>query len=139
MIAAGVAGPIEMMDNLAIQARKRGACELSELRRAAVVELDVVAEVAALIRMWMKFAETIKLGRFASRNRMRSARWCGREGKRRSQRWADFADYIVQDGVIPRTELPNVMREIGQLSRELDCGGECVPRRRWEFASVGFV
>src|SRR5256885_3405224 len=27
-------------------------------------------------------------------------------------------NYIVQDGVIPRTELPNVMREIGRLSKE---------------------
>jgi glycolate oxidase len=27
-------------------------------------------------------------------------------------------NYIVQDGVIPRTELPNVMREIGRLSTE---------------------
>jgi glycolate oxidase len=27
-------------------------------------------------------------------------------------------NYIVQDGVIPRTELPNVMREIVRLSRE---------------------
>ena len=49
-------------------------------------------------------------------------------------------DYYVQDGVIPRTRLPEVLREIEQLGEKAWLsGGECVPCGGWKFASVDFV
>ena len=49
-------------------------------------------------------------------------------------------DYIVQDGVIPRTALPEVLRRIGELSGAArHPGGERLPRRRRQPAPAGAV
>ena len=47
-------------------------------------------------------------------------------------------NYIVQDGVIPRTALPGIMSEIERLGVEAGISsGQCVSRRRWQPASIG--
>jgi glycolate oxidase len=112
---------IEMMDNLAIQAAEAAVhANYPNCGALLLVELDgPAAEVAALIAHVDEICRANRAWeiRVAQSDAERALVWKGRK--------AAFAamgrispNYIVQDGVIPRTELPNVMREIGQLSRE---------------------
>ena len=121
IIAAGVVpAAVEMMDALAIEAAEAAvACGYPAGAGAVlIVELDGPAtEVAA------QFAEVRRLCedngafeiRIAADDVERALFWKGRKSA--------FAavgrispDYIVQDGVIPRTALPEVLRRIGEVS-----------------------
>jgi len=122
MIAAGMLpSAIEMMDRLSIQASEAAVHANYPMCGALLlVELDgPVAEVAALMADVNKIcrehaAEEIRV---AQSDTERALIWKGRK--------AAFAamgrispNYIVQDGVIPRTALPRVMSEIDQLSQQ---------------------
>src|SRR6201999_43386 len=121
IIAAGVVpAAIEMMDALAIEAAEAAvACGYPAGAGAGViVELDgPAAEVDA------QFEQVSELCRengafeirIAADDAQRALFWKGRKSA--------FAavgrispDYIVQDGVIPRTALPEVLRKIAELS-----------------------
>jgi glycolate oxidase len=123
IIAAGVVpAAVEMMDALAIEAAEAAvACGYPAGAGAVlIVELDgPAAEVGA------QFDEVVALCRQAGAFEIRIAAddveralfWKGRKSA--------FAavgrispDYIVQDGVIPRTALPEVLRRIGAVSAE---------------------
>ncbi|NUT33939.1 MAG: FAD-binding protein [Hamadaea sp.] len=123
IIAAGVVpAAIEMMDALAIEAAEAAVhCGYPPGAGAVlIVELDgPQAEVAT------QFAECERLCRDSGAFELRIAAdpaeralfWKGRKSA--------FAavgrispDYIVQDGVIPRTALPEVLRRIADLSAE---------------------
>jgi glycolate oxidase len=122
IIAAGMLpAAIEMMDNLAIQAAEAAVhANYPNCGGLLLVELDgPVAEVETL----MTHVNEICLSSGASEIRLaqsdaeRALVWKGRK--------AAFAamgrispNYIVQDGVIPRTSLPQVMSEIVRLSQE---------------------
>jgi len=122
IIAAGMLpAAIEMMDNLAIQAAEAAVhANYPDCGGLLLVELDgPTAEVEAL----MEEVDAIsrKNGaweiRLAQTEAERAVVWKGRK--------AAFAamgrispNYIVQDGVIPRTALPRVMDEIARLSKE---------------------
>ncbi|HEY6265257.1 MAG TPA: FAD-linked oxidase C-terminal domain-containing protein [Candidatus Acidoferrum sp.] len=122
IIAAGMLpAAIEMMDNLAIQAAEAAVhANYPDCGGLLLVELDgPLAEVETL----MTHVNEICLSNGASEIRLaqsdveRALVWKGRK--------AAFAamgrispNYIVQDGVIPRTSLPQVMREIVRLSQE---------------------
>jgi glycolate oxidase len=122
IIAAGMLpAAIEMMDRLAIQAAEAAVHpNYPDCGGLLLVELDGPAtEVDAL----MKNVEQLcrKNGaweiRLAQTDHERMLVWKGRK--------AAFAamgrispNYIVQDGVIPRTALPRVMNEIARLSEE---------------------
>src|SRR6202163_4862074 len=122
IIAAGMLpAAMEMMDNLAIQAAEAAVhANYPNCGGLLLVELDgPVAEVEAL----MSYVNEICRSNGASEIRLaqsdaeRALVWKGRK--------AAFAamgrispNYIVQDGVIPRTALPRVMSEIGRLSAE---------------------
>ena len=122
IIAAGMLpAAIEMMDNLAIQAAEAAVhANYPNCGALLLVELDgPVAEVEALMQSVEAICE--KNGaweiRVAQSDAERALVWKGRK--------AAFAamgrispNYIVQDGVIPRTALPQVMSEITRLSRE---------------------
>jgi len=112
---------IEMMDNLAIQAAEAAVhANYPNCGALLLVELDgPFAEVESL----MKHVDAICREHGASEIRVaqseteRALVWKGRK--------AAFAamgrispNYIVQDGVIPRTALPQVMSEIDRLSKE---------------------
>jgi glycolate oxidase len=121
IIAAGVVpAAIEMMDALAIEAAEEavhcdypagaGAVLVVELDGAAVEVEHEYGEVERLCRQ----AGAFEL-RVASDPAERALIWKGRKSA--------FAavgrispDYIVQDGVIPRTALPEVLRAIAELS-----------------------
>jgi glycolate oxidase len=123
IIAAGVVpAAIEMMDALAIEAAEAAVrCGYPAGAGAVlIVELDgPSAEVAA------QFDEVTALcdangafeTRIAADDAERALIWRGRKSA--------FAavgrispDYIVQDGVIPRTALPEVLRRIGEVAAE---------------------
>ncbi|HEX6289085.1 MAG TPA: FAD-linked oxidase C-terminal domain-containing protein [Herpetosiphonaceae bacterium] len=120
IIAAGILpAAIEMMDALSIQAAEAAVhAGYPQCDALLLVELDGPAAEVALS---MERVTEICRGcgaweiRLAQSEAERMVVWKGRK--------AAFAamgrvapDYIVQDGVIPRTALPRVLREIRQLS-----------------------
>jgi glycolate oxidase len=124
IIAAGVLpAAIEMMDNLAIQAAEAAVhANYPNCGGLLLVELDgPVAEVEALMARVKEICTSCSAWeiRLAQSEEERAVVWKGRK--------AAFAavgrispNYIVQDGVVPRTALPQVMSEIARLSAE--CG-----------------
>ena len=122
IIAAGVVpAAVEMMDALAIEAAEAAvACGYPAGAGAVlIVELDGPAtEVAAQFDQVTALCEghgAFEL-RIAADPAERALFWKGRKSA--------FAavgrispDYIVQDGVIPRTALPEVLHRIGEVSR----------------------
>jgi glycolate oxidase len=122
IIAAGIIpAAIEMMDTLAIEAAEAAVhCGYPAGARAVlIVELDGPAEeVEHLVPIVEQLCRDHGAGeiRIAQDADERGLIWKGRKSA--------FAavgrispDYIVQDGVIPRTALPEVLREIDELSR----------------------
>ena len=122
IIAAGMLpAAIEMMDNLAIQAAEAAVrANYPDCGGLLLVELDgPLAEVEALLKQVAQICRSSGAWeiRVAESEAERALVWKGRK--------AAFAavgrispNYIVQDGVIPRTALPRVMDEIARLSRE---------------------
>ncbi len=123
IVAAGlVPAAIEMMDALAISAVEAAVrCEYPAGAGAVlIVELDgpraEVEEGIAEVRRVCEEEGAFEI-RFAADNTERAAIWRGRK--------AAFAamgrlspSYIVQDGVVPRSSLGDVLHEIGALSEE---------------------
>jgi glycolate oxidase len=123
IIGAGVVpAAIEMMDALAIEAAAAAVhCNYPAGAGAVlVVELDGPAsEVAAQFEQVEEFCRAAGAFeiRIAADDAERALFWKGRKSA--------FAavgrispDYIVQDGVIPRTALPQVLRRMGELAAE---------------------
>src|SRR6266699_3431931 len=122
IIAAGILpAAIEMMDNLAIQAAEAAVhANYPNCGGLLLVELDgPAAEVEALMTRVKETCTSCGAWeiRLAQSEEERAVVWKGRK--------AAFAavgrispNYIVQDGVIPRTALPQVMSEIERLSAE---------------------
>lgn len=122
IIAAGMLpAAIEMMDNLAIQAAEAAVHpNYPNCGGLLLVELDgPLAEVEALLTHVDEICRANSAWeiRVAESEAERALVWKGRK--------AAFAavghispNYIVQDGVIPRTALPQVMSEIEHLSKE---------------------
>ena len=123
IIGAGVLpAAIEIMDGLALEAAEAAVHVQYPEGAGAVLIVEVdgpVAEVEA------EFEQAVRLCResgavaiqVAADDTERALIWKGRKSA--------FAavgrispDYIVQDGVIPRTVLPEVLRRIGELSEE---------------------
>ena len=123
IIAAGIVpAAIEMMDALAIEAAEAAVqCNYPDGAGAVlVIELD-----GASVEVEQEYADVERLcrenGSFEQRLAVdpaeRALIWRGRKSA--------FAavgrispDYIVQDGVIPRTALPEVLHRIAELSQE---------------------
>jgi glycolate oxidase len=122
IIAAGMLpAAMEMMDHLAMQAAEAAVhANYPECGGLLLVELDgPVAEVEALMEEVGAIcrAEGASEIRVAQTDEERALVWKGRK--------AAFAsvghlspNYLVQDGVIPRTALPEILDEIRQLSAD---------------------
>jgi glycolate oxidase len=120
VIAAGILpAAIEMMDTLAIAAAEAAVhANYPQARAILIVELDgPQTEVKAQLASVEEICRERGAGemRLASTDEERALMWKGRK--------AAFAavgrispNYIVQDGVIPRTRLPAILREIDQMS-----------------------
>ena len=125
IVAAGITpGAIEMMDRLAIRAAEgaTGVGYRDDAGAALLVELDgAEPECAARMREVQGICEgngAMEI-RVAADEAERELLWRARK--------AAFAamgristTYYVQDGVIPRTRLPRVLREIDELARRYD-------------------
>jgi len=123
IIGAGVIpAAIEMMDALAIEAAEAAVhCDYPAGAGAVlIVEIDGpavdVRHVFAEVERHCREADAFEI-RIAQDDAERALFWKGRKSA--------FAavgrispDYIVQDGVIPRTALPEVLRRIAELSTE---------------------
>ena len=123
IVAAGVTpAAIEMMDRLTIEAAELAfhpgypegaeAVLLVELDGVAAQVEDDTAAVRAICEVQASFAI-----REASDDAERALLWKGRKGAFPAMGRIS-PDYYVQDGVVPRTKLPEVLRRIGRLSEE---------------------
>jgi glycolate oxidase len=122
IIAAGMLpAAIEMMDNLAIQAAEAAVhANYPDCGALLLVELDgPIAEVKTLMTQVDEICRNNGAWeiRVAQSDAERALFWKGRK--------AAFAsvgrispNYIVQDGVIPRTALPQLLGEIEKLGKE---------------------
>jgi glycolate oxidase len=123
IVAAGILpSAIEMMDRLTIEAAERSVSPGYPAGAGAVliVELD---GVTAQVEEDADAAERICLAagafevRAASDDAARALLWKGRKSAFAAM-GRIATDYYVQDGVVPRTRLPEVLRRIAELSAE---------------------
>lgn len=123
IVAAGIVPvSIEMMDNNAIQAVEKGVGAGYPLDAGSVLVVEVDgprAEVEALVQPITEVCKKnhVREVRLAKDDAERLLLWKGRK--------AAFAamgqispDYYVQDAVIPRTKLPQIMAYISELSKK---------------------
>jgi len=122
IVAAGILpSAIEMMDRLTIEAAELAVAPGYPEGAGAVllVELDGVAaqveEDAAEVERICVECEAFEL-RTASDEATRALLWKGRKSAFAAMGRV-ATDYYVQDGVVPRTRLPQVLRRIEELSR----------------------
>jgi glycolate oxidase len=123
VIGAGITpAAIEMMDRLTIEAAEQayrpGYPEGAEA--VLLVELDGVAaqveEDAAAVERICGGCGAFEI-RVARDEHERALLWLGRKGAFPAMGRIS-PDYYVQDGVVPRTRLPEVLRRIAELGRE---------------------
>jgi len=122
IIAAGMLpSAIEMMDNLAIQAAEAAVhANYPDCGGLLLVELDgPIAEVESLMTDVNGICRSNGAWeiRIAQSEAERALIWKGRKSAFAAMGRIS-SNYIVQDGVIPRTALPQVMGEIQRLSQE---------------------
>jgi glycolate oxidase len=122
IIAAGMLpSAIEMMDQLAIQAAEAAVhANYPDCGGLLLVELDgPVAEVESLMTDVNGICRSNGAWeiRIAQSEAERALIWKGRKSAFAAMGRIS-SNYIVQDGVIPRTALPQVMGEIQRLSQE---------------------
>jgi glycolate oxidase len=125
VIAGGnVPAAMEMMDNIAIQAVEAAKHAGYPLDAGAVLLIDVegvregldeaVEQISGVCRA--EGATEIRIPQSAE---AREKLWSGRKGAFGAMgRLAP--SYYVQDGVVPRTQLPNLLRRIGEIAAEYD-------------------
>ena len=123
IVAAGVMpSAIEMMDRLTIEAAERAVSPGYPAGAGAVllVELDGVVEQveddAAEIERICAECGAFEI-RAATSDADRARLWKGRKSAFAAMGRV-ATDYYVQDGVVPRTRLPEVLRRIEELSEE---------------------
>jgi glycolate dehydrogenase FAD-linked subunit len=123
LVAAGIQpAAVEMMDRLTIEAAEAavapgypagaGAVLLVELEGVAAQVEEDAGEVDRICRECGAFEL-----RTASDERSRALLWKGRKSAFAAMGRV-ATDYYVQDGVVPRTRLPEVLRRIEELSDE---------------------
>ena len=122
VIAGGIlAGAMEIMDRLTLEAAEAsvhpgypdcGAVLIIELDGSAVQVEDDMARVEEICRNCGATAT-----RIAADDAERALFWKGRKAAFAAMGRVSH-DYYVQDGVVPRTKLPEVLDRIGDLERE---------------------
>jgi len=123
IVAAGILpAAVEMMDRLTIEAAEKavapgypegaGAVLLVELEGVAAQVQEDAEEVARIANTCGAFEV-----RTATDDAARALLWKGRKSAFAAMGRV-ATDYYVQDGVVPRTRLPDVLRRIEELSAE---------------------
>ncbi|MGB8645209.1 MAG: FAD-linked oxidase C-terminal domain-containing protein [Anaerolineae bacterium] len=125
VIAAGnVPAAMEMMDNTAIVAVEAAKHAGYPTEAGAVLLIDVEGVRDGLDEMVAQIAEICRgLGAYEIRvpqtAQERDKLWSGRKGAFGAMgRLAP--SFYVQDGVVPRTRVPELLRKIGEISQEFD-------------------
>ena len=122
-IAAGILpAAIEMMDRLTIDAAEAAVAAgyPTDADAVLIVELDgVAAQVEADLAAVLEICRSNGAGelRIAADEVERAAVWRGRKSAFAAMGRLS-PDYYVQDGVVPRTKLPSVLRRIRELELE---------------------
>ena len=123
VVAAGILpAAMEIMDSVTIEAAEAAYAPAypEGARSVLLVELDGVAAQVALdteaVDAICRSAGAFEL-RTASDPEDRARLWLGRKGAFAAMGRVS-PDYYVQDGVVPRTRLPEVLRRIDELSAE---------------------
>ncbi len=122
VIAAGILpAAIEMMDRLTIEAAEAAVQPgYPDVAAVLIVELDglsaQVDEDRAAVEAICSAAEATEL-RVAVDEEQRALLWRGRRSAFAAMGRVSH-DYYVQDGVVPRTRLPEVLHRIAELERE---------------------
>jgi glycolate oxidase len=112
---------IEMMDRLTIEAAEAAVHPgYPEVAAVLIVELDgltmqVEHDLAAVEKLCLE-AGAVEI-RVAADDAERALLWLGRRSAFAAMGRVSH-DYYVQDGVVPRTRLPGVLRRIAELERE---------------------
>lgn len=123
VVASGLLpGAIEMMDKLAIKAAETVNAGYPDAAAILIVELEGEAvQVEAEFAHLMQVIETSGATevRVAQNEDQRARIWKGRKGAF-SAVGRLSPDYIVQDGVVPRTKLGQALGEIERLSKQYD-------------------
>jgi glycolate oxidase len=121
IVAAGILpAAVEMMDRLTIEAAEKAVAPGYPAGAGAVLLVELegvpaqVAEDAAEVERICSECGTFEL-RGATDERSRELLWKGRKSAFAAMGRV-ATDYYVQDGVVPRTRLPDVLQRIAELS-----------------------
>ncbi|MDQ0184203.1 FAD-linked oxidase C-terminal domain-containing protein [Cytobacillus sp. FSL W7-1323] len=126
IISAGIVpAALEMMDKTAIEGVEAAAFPVGHPKDIAAVLLIEVDGIAAGIDEQIE--QILSVCRHRNVREVRAAK----DEKERAAWWANrktgfgamgaiSPDYLVQDGVIPRSKLPEVLRRINKISEEYD-------------------
>jgi glycolate oxidase len=121
VIASGLLpGALEIMDNLSIQAAEAAVHPGYPLDAAALLIVELEGEASQVEAEWTKLQTIIDASnayqiKVAKNDDERMKIWKGRKSAF-SAVGRLSPDYIVQDGVVPRSRLGEALREIDQLS-----------------------
>jgi glycolate oxidase len=124
IISAGIVpAALEMMDKTAIEAVEAAAFPVGHPKDIEAVLLIEVDGIAAGIEEQIN--QILEVCRKCNVREVRAAKDEAERGRWWANRKTGFGamgaispDYLVQDGVIPRSKLPEVLRKIAQISEE---------------------
>lgn len=124
IISAGIVpAALEMMDKTAIEAVEAAAFPVGhpkDIEAVLLIEVDGIA--AGIEEQINQILEVCKKSNVrevrAARDEEERGRWWANRKTGFGAMGAISPDYLVQDGVIPRSKLPEVLRKIAQISEE---------------------
>ncbi|WP_035531251.1 FAD-linked oxidase C-terminal domain-containing protein [Halobacillus kuroshimensis] len=124
IIAAGIVpAALEMMDKTAIEGVEAGTFPVGhppDIEAFLLIEVDgIMAGLEEQIEQILEVCESwnVREVKVAKSEEERSRWWANRKTGFGAM-GAISPDYLVQDGVIPRSRLPEVLKEIEKISRE---------------------
>ena len=145
VIASGLLpGALEIMDNLSIQAAEAAVKPGYPLDAAALLIVELEGEKSQVDAEWLRLKEIIDAShpyqvKVAKNDEERMKIWKGRKSAF-SAVGRLSPDYIVQDGVVPRSRLGEALRRDRSAERQVrHPRGECLSRRGWQPAPAHHV
>ncbi|MGG5253200.1 FAD-linked oxidase C-terminal domain-containing protein [Neobacillus sp. SM06] len=126
IISAGmVPAALEMMDKIAIEGVEQAGFPVGhplDIEALLLIEVDGIAagiddQIEAIVNVCKKRnVREVKV----AKDEQERARWWANRKTGFAAMGAISPDYLVQDGVIPRSKLPEVLERIDKISREVD-------------------
>lgn len=126
IISAGmVPAALEMMDKIAIEGVEKAGFPVGhprDIEALLLIEVDGIAagiddQIEAIVNVCKKRnVREVKV----AKDEQERARWWANRKTGFAAMGAISPDYLVQDGVIPRSKLPEVLNKINNISKEVD-------------------